>query len=50
MFLRTNTFTYNLNGLKSIGQIFFLKLLKFGLSLAVYKHEDISEEIRIGGP
>ena len=50
MFLRTNTFTYNLNGLKNITQIFFLKLLKLGLSLAVYKHEDISEEIRKGGP
>jgi len=49
MFLRTNTFIFNLNGLKNITQIFFLKLLKLGLSLAVYKHEDISEEIRIRG-
>jgi len=27
-----------------------LKLLKLGLSLAVYKREDISEEIRIHDP
>ena len=50
MFLRTNTFIFNLNELKNIIQIFFLKLLKLGLSLTVHKYEDISEEIRIGGP
>ena len=50
MFLRTNTFICNLNILKNIRQIFFLKLLKLGLSLAVYKREDISEEIRIHDP
>ena len=49
MFLRTNTFIFNLNELKNIIQIFFLKLLKLGLSLTVYKYEDISEEICISG-
>jgi len=50
MFLRTNTFIFELKRLKNITQIFFLKLLKLGLSLVVYKHENISEEIRIHGP